>query len=690
MFPRGARFEPVKDSGVPGPGAYNVDTESQLDGYKRGAFLEKTDRFNDNQPEGTELPPLPPIPSSLSSSTKEPPPRQRVKSMKRTTTPLPDGRFLVLQRKLEELERLHQDSKKAHASELHRANKANRDLTERLDKQKKQIEALDAKLQDQRKASLAEHAEVKELRMRLRVSEHERQQVTQRQGDAGELKKALHSLESRRKQEIRERDERIEELEKAASREKKARDATEAKFQEALKKAESERDAAQATAKALQAERRKLEADTKAAQESAEQVREECEAREEDILEQLEQHQALVARVSEEYSRLARTKRQIEDARRHDAIFAAVQSERLQRKLANSEGQVVELAYLVRQVKTDNTMLKAQVAEAEEEISLTRQSLADAASISYTQDVAADIASTLRAVAEEEAESQRCITEIDAKTRELLHTYETTLRDETAVAYALADRETLVQSMILHIDEVDILALRKDIADIRKERDEAASKVRTTEAEVGRLVQSQAETESRLVVAEAEARAASARQLQAVTREREVTQRMNTSLQQTRQAEQGLRAKINALTAELEEAIEYKDAYEQLVEEAHVLASRNEIAEAEARQLMKANADILGHGNPSQRIVYVDKIRNELHGARQEIARLRAEREAFLNKHAALLQELDSYRSVMVPIDGRPKTHMTRVARLPLASRANEGEGESRSDGENVVDRLAH
>ncbi|KAL1689430.1 hypothetical protein GGG16DRAFT_57712 [Schizophyllum commune] len=490
--------------------------------------------------------------------------------------------------------------------------------------------------------------------MRLRVSEHERQQVTQRQGDAGELKKALHSLESRRKQEIRERDERIEELEKAASREKKARDAAEAELQEALKKAESERAAAQATANALQAERQKLEAATKVAQESAEQVREEYEAREEDMIEQLEQHQALVARVSEEYSRLAHTKRQIEDARRHDAIFAALQSERLQRKLANSEGQVIELAYLVRQVKTDNTMLKAQVAEAEEEISLTRQSLADAASTSYTQDVAADIASTLQAVADEEAESQRCISEVDAKTRELLHVYEKVLRDETAVAYALADRETLVQSMILHIDEVDILALRKDLSETRKERDEAASK------------------------------------LQAVTREREVTQRMNTSLQQTRQAEQGLRAKINALTAELEEAIEYKDAYEQLVEEAHVLASRNEIAEAEARQLMKANADILGHGNPSQRIVYVDKIRNELHGARQEIARLRAEREAFLNKHAALLQELDSYRSVMVPIDGRPKTHMTRVARVPLTSRANEGEGESRSDGENVVDRLAH
>ena len=53
-------------------------------------------------------------------------------------------------------------------------------------------------------------------------------------------------------------------------------------------------------------------------------------------------------------------------------------------------------------------------------------------------------------------------------------------------------------------------------------------------------------SEKKASQAEAEARAASARQLQAVTREREVTQRMNTSLQQTRQAEQGLRAKINA------------------------------------------------------------------------------------------------------------------------------------------------
>lgn len=589
--------------------------------------------------------------------------------MKRTSPPLTDGKYLVLQRKLEELEKLHQDSKKTHASELHRANKANNDLTERLDKQKKQIEALEAKVQDQRKAAIAEHAEIKELRMRLRVSEHERQQITQRRGDAGELKKALHSLEAQRKQDIRERDERIEELEKAALREKKLRDATEAKLQDAFKKAESERDAAQATNMASQTERDTLQSDAKAAQASVEDLREEMSARHEDLINQLQQHQALAVEVSEQYALLAHAKHQLEETARREAMFTSLQSERLQRKLANSEGQVIELAYLIRQTKADNVLLLAQLAEAEEEMAFVRQSLADVAALSSAPRATdADVAALLHDIVDGELEVQRCIAEADSRTHALTDSYKETLRSEVAVAYALADRETLLQSMIMHIDEVDIHALRKDVQEVRRERDTTVARVRTSEAEVARLVQAQAEMESRLVVAEAEMRAATARHMKAVTREKEAAQRMNTSLQKSRQAEEGLRAKINALTVELERAVEYKEAYEELIEDARVLASRNEIAEAEARQLMKANADILGHSNPSQRIVYVDKIRNELHDARQEIARMRADRQVLAARHEAVLNELDSYKSVMVSLDGRPKTHMTRVARMPLTN----------------------
>lgn len=39
---------------------------------------------------------------------------------------------------------------------------------------------------------------------------------------------------------------------------------------------------------------------------------------------------------------------------------------------------------------------------------------------------------------------------------------------------------------------------------------------------------------------------------------------------------------------------------------------RNNLAEEEADRLSKFNAEILGHNNPAQRIMYVDRIRREL------------------------------------------------------------------------------
>ena len=44
---------------------------------------------------------------------------------------------------------------------------------------------------------------------------------------------------------------------------------------------------------------------------------------------------------------------------------------------------------------------------------------------------------------------------------------------------------------------------------------------------------------------------------------------------------------------------------------------KNALAEEEARRLSQFNAEILGHNNPSQRIMYVDRIRRELHETKQ-------------------------------------------------------------------------
>lgn len=71
------------------------------------------------------------------------------------------------------------------------------------------------------------------------------------------------------------------------------------------------------------------------------------------------------------------------------------------------------------------------------------------------------------------------------------------------------------------------------------------------------------------------------------------------------------------MSAELADAERYREAYAQLVEEVDALVARNALAEEEAGTLRKFNAEIVGHNNPAQRIVYVDRIRRELHETKQ-------------------------------------------------------------------------
>lgn len=65
------------------------------------------------------------------------------------------------------------------------------------------------------------------------------------------------------------------------------------------------------------------------------------------------------------------------------------------------------------------------------------------------------------------------------------------------------------------------------------------------------------------------------------------------------------------------DAERYQEAYYNLVDEVGTLVDRNNLAEDEADRLSKFNAEILGHHNPSQRIMYVDRIRRELAETKQ-------------------------------------------------------------------------
>ena len=71
------------------------------------------------------------------------------------------------------------------------------------------------------------------------------------------------------------------------------------------------------------------------------------------------------------------------------------------------------------------------------------------------------------------------------------------------------------------------------------------------------------------------------------------------------------------MTVDLSDAERYRDAYHKLFDEVGVLAARNQLAESEANRLSQFNAEILGHTNPAQRIVYLDRVRRELAETKQ-------------------------------------------------------------------------
>lgn len=118
------------------------------------------------------------------------------------------------------------------------------------------------------------------------------------------------------------------------------------------------------------------------------------------------------------------------------------------------------------------------------------------------------------------------------------------------------------------------------------------------------------------------------------------------------------------MTQEITEAEKYKEAYFSYVDQVGLWADSTSLAEQEAGRLAKLNAEILGHHNPSQRIMYVDRIRKELADVKHQLLVLNREKNVLVGNNDVLTNELEMYKSVMV-VD-KPRTAITRIERAPL------------------------
>lgn len=248
--------------------------------------------------------------------------------------------------------------------------RTNTEQSEKLDKLKKQNDAYDLRVQELKKTSAVEQTEIRELRTKLRMCEHERTQLAKRETDNGDIKKALSSVETKRREEVKERDRKVAELEKTLVAEMKKRETLESCLDDFKKKADEEAMKLRADSTSLQQQLNVAQKDGEEARRTVETAREEAQDQEEELLIQLEQCRMSLSRVAEEYARLASTTVTAKAYATLKEEHLALQSRslRLERKLANSEGQVTELAHLIRQTNEENKLLFEQLRDAEGEI----------------------------------------------------------------------------------------------------------------------------------------------------------------------------------------------------------------------------------------------------------------------------------------------------------------------------------
>ncbi|KAI1795710.1 hypothetical protein LXA43DRAFT_970577 [Ganoderma leucocontextum] len=669
MFSRGSRFQSAKAPDVPGPGAYDTQ-DPEYDAYKRGAFLEKTNRFNKDKPDDVPGPGA----YDLDAAGQNRPPT-------RTANHSTTDRLAVLQRKLEDLERVHVEEKKAHhleqerlKLELNRAQRTAAEQTERADKLKKQIDTLDARVQELKKATTNDQAELRDLRLKLRASEHERTQLAAKQGDSAEARKA----EARRKDELRERDRKIAELEKALGMERKKRGVVEAQLDESKAKTDERLQEARAATEDVTSQLLVAQKEAQAARDALQQVESRAGDTEEELVAQLEQHRFALSRVAQEYGKLASTTIALSAHRRvkQEVVVLQLRNNKLERKLANSDGQVVELANLIRQVKEENAFLTSQLRETQNEATAYRQTLQDVSSFAtVAADEMREFEDAARSVAEERHASVYSVLDAARVDSELWSSLDRVRTDALLFHASVLSKEA--NDTRAQLDQ-----RAKQLAEaeaVRKQLSESLQHAQTEHADVqcmvvesaASLAESNARADSfkkQLEVVKAEAQADVARAKQGLQQEKQASQRLAKSLHQAKQAEQFLRSEVEQLSFDLAEAEKYQEAYSSLLAEVDQLVMKNALAEGEAQRLSKFNAEILGHNNPAQRIVYVDRIRRELHETKHNLLLSTRDRDAAYADNDDLRAELELYKSVAVPQDVKPRTTITRVARPAVAT----------------------
>lgn len=598
-------------------------------------------------------------------------------------------RYAVLQRKLEHLEKVHADGKKQHqvnidtlTKELSTVRKNSADQLTRVDKLKKQVDVQDTKIQDLKRTALADQTEIKDLRAKLRSAEAECARLKTKSEEAVRTKQALNSTNAARLDELKERERRIAELETAVGTEKKRREDVESRLRDVVsaKTAEETRWSSESVKARSQFEQ---------AQAEIAQVRAELDdnrtsgkTEKEELVAQLGCLRDMLGQAATHYGQLVSetVSKAAYDRLRREQNSLQFRSFRLERKLASTEAQVAELAGLIRQSQETNDFLEYQLRSAEEERSLHTAALqdfgkdlrTDGGGDNFTHTLLVDTLITdqkVHLLSELEIRESLCsgdrhLARAYAELNNQLVSSCAAMRTELNAELLNSQMQAIQLQTAKTVHDgttADLHVARAELEATRKHLEETSDSLDAAKAREIGLAQ-----EVKDVKSQSKEQATAHRQ--ALQKEKDTASKLTTSLRQSKVAEDELRTEIDQLTVELADAERYREAYHNLVDEVGVLAARNELAESEAHRLSEFNAEILGHTNPAQRIVYLDRVRRELAETKQMLIVATRERDAASAQIESLRGELCLYLSV--PAEGKPRTTMTRVGRMPLVAQS--------------------
>ncbi|KAK7061094.1 hypothetical protein VNI00_000829 [Paramarasmius palmivorus] len=331
---------------------------------------------------------------------------------------------------------------------------------------------------------------------------------------------------------------------------------------------------------------------------------------------QLQQTRAALECSAHAYATLSShvcSKAEYDDLRMRN-VRLEMRNARLERKLANSEAQAKELVWLVRRMGEENSELRCEVEELKEEVGIAwgmceehrvpeRESNDDESGVYGIVELQKNDNNLLKA-------------ELDVM--DALVTLERAHGGELLDAYADANVEIGQRNIELDTAQKLFVATTHTVGELERSLEEWKAQAKSLE---NRMRDKQGELENA----------------------KEASIRFKIEAQKGKMVEEGLRAEIEQLTTELMDAERFQEAYYSLHEQVETLAARNALAEDEAMKLSALNAEILGHRNPAQRIMYVERIREELADTRQRLVECTRANEVMVEENDGLREELTLY-----------------------------------------------